>query len=727
MQRRGGGGGASGAGVDARAARNFLLSLFDGAVAGSGTQRGRGAGGGRSVGRLGPGSRQRDGEWTCSCGFNTNRPARTACFHCGRPRDAAAVRDGAGSKGQGKRWAADGKGRKGGPPYDASGGLGKGPVGAGGSRPLLGWHGRNPLGGSAGGDQGKGLVREAPWNGKGSPASLGSKGGGAWTRDGPAAADGGKGAAKGAKGSDGKELRGPGGDQGRPTWARPRVVLDEEGYELVQPRRIRVAEGEPQSGTCTSAVVDGGGQGAWATATTTTRPRWSDEDDSDIDVDDGGEVGGDGGDDEGGDGGGDAQWEWEADPSQLRAAYEEHARAARDLERRGICGAALATLQQARDEAERKWRETKPPAPLPKRLEWADAKVRKAQAALTRVRLELDSFDEETDRKRAEICARVHVAQQWYQWRKKQLDDVHEEAAETAPRRRNGTTSGGNTEDIRKKIRGFMLPEMQAILEDVPTGSSLHERLSLFAAGLADAEAKLGAPPQGEEGPTCYHMGDDESCQGDWEQDYQGTARDEATQDDRTGGLGRDDKPVEWRADGPGRWSKKGAPRGEGQQQGPLAAATAAQNNAGGAAGESAAAGGGPEAATATGAAGGDDGDGGEGRAGKHRRRQSDTEATGQERAAADARRARELQQQLERAAAVQERSYRDGQGGFGSEAALSAAAQSFVLQVQKVQAQAGEMGVEPRAEDGRTLLQLSPAELDQWARDNLGDDAMHD
>ncbi len=124
----------------------------------------------------------------------------------------------------------------------------------------------------------------------------------------------------------------------------------------------------------------------------------------------------------------------------------------------------------------------------------------------------------------------------------------------------------------------------------------------------------------------------------------------------------------------------------------------------------------------------GDDGDGeGGARAGKHRRRQSEAEAAEEERAATDARRARELQRQLEQASAAQERSYREGHGGFGSEAALSAAAQAFVLQVQRVQAQAGEMGVEPRAEDGRTLLQLSPAELDQWARDNLGDSDMHD
>ncbi len=92
---------------------------------------------------------------------------------------------------------------------------------------------------------------------------------------------------------------------------------------------------------------------------------------------------------------------------------------------------------------------------------------------------------------------------------------------------------------------------------------------------------------------------------------------------------------------------------------------------------------------------------------------------------ATDARRAEELQRQLESATAAQELSYSQGKGGFGSEAALSVAAQGFVLEVQRAQARANEMGVEPRAQDGRTLLELAPAELSLWIQENLeGDEA---
>ncbi len=81
----------------------------------------------------------------------------------------------------------------------------------------------------------------------------------------------------------------------------------------------------------------------------------------------------------------------------------------------------------------------------------------------------------------------------------------------------------------------------------------------------------------------------------------------------------------------------------------------------------------------------------------------------------------------MERASAAQEKSYQEGTGGFGSEVALSWAAQKFVLDVQRAQAQAGEMGIEPRSADGRTLLELSPMELKQWVEEHLDAEDMRD
>ncbi len=683
-----------------QAARQLLLSLFDGALAGGGQGGRRGNGSNNRGGsRQGPGARPREGEWPCVCGFGTNRPYRGACFACGRPRDAAEVNGAAAAKGNAGRWMADNAGQKSGRPCTTNEGYqqGKGPVGAGGSRPLLGWGGRGPLGGPAGGGHCKGTATVPNWSGKGPPSvTTGGKDG---NRAKAGHGDVGKGASKGGAGDGGKTAP-VGGDVGKGgSWVRPPAVYDDDGYELVQPRKVR-ATGD-QQGDCTTATKGASDGGTMAG---TTRRRWSDDEDSDDgDMrDEGDEADGDAWD------AGD-EHEWAVDPKQLRTTFEEHAKVVREMERRGNHGPALETLRAARDEAERRWRETKPPAPLPKRLEWAEAKLRKSQAALTRLRLQLDAFDEETDRKRAELCGRIQEAQEWYNWRQQQLDSVHAEAADRAPGRRGGASEADRTVELRKQIRSRTLPEMQAILEEVQEGTELHGRLALLVAGLADAEARTGEQQEGE-GPTQYNLYDGDSMhgmqgEGDHDEDDSGGAHGDARAGDGKGG-----RPTGWRPEGPGRWTRTGRGRDTDADGGSKGGSGKGAHSAGG------------DATPPTSA---DSGDGT--RAGKSRRLCSDEEAKEDERAESDARRARELQRQLEQATAAQQQSYNEGRGGFGSEAALSVAAQRFVLDVQRAQAQAGEMGVEPRASDGRTLLELSPSELRQWVGDNLDADEMQD
>ncbi len=726
MQRRGGGGGggAGGGGFDANAARQLFMSLFGGALPGGGQHRGSGFSGSRGGRRMPAGARPREGEWACQCGFSTNRAYREACHQCGRSRDVAEVSGDAGTrggKGFGKRGAADGKSQRDMRTLAPSAGMGKGPMGAGGSRPLLGGRDRGPLGGSAGGGSFKGNAWASGCAGKGpSVSGMGGKPEG----KGKTGNGGGcNGAAKGNAGGGGAAACAGEWGSGHAAWVRPATVRDEDGYELVQPRRIRADKGSPKGAEDYEAAKGNGGKGTYAEV---VRRRWSDEGDSDDDDMDDQEAG----EEEEGcgveDGGA-----WEEDPAQLRAEYEEHARAARELERRGSYGPALATLQAARDEAERRWRDAKPPAPLSKRLDWAETKLRKAQAALTRVRLELDAFDEDTDKRRAAICNRVQEAEGWYQWRKQQLDVLHNEAAENAPGRRGEASGSGGADVLRKKIRAHTLPEIQAILEDVPEGTDLHGRLALLAAGLADAEASHEGHIEGE-GPATYHMGDGDS-QEDWEEEMQGAFEEGGTQGQGPRGRPQGNRPAEWRPEGTGRWTRAGTHRGNVQHPQLDGAAAAApetrrpnHDDMGKGAGKGGA-GGGPTTATTPAAAEGDADDGGATRAGKHRRLQTAAEADEEERAASDTKRAEEFKKQVERATAAQEQSFRDGKGGFGSEAALSAAAQGFVLRVQRVQAQAGEMGIEPRAQDGRTLLELSPAELEQWVHNNLGDDEMRD
>ncbi len=189
------------------------------------------------------------------------------------------------------------------------------------------------------------------------------------------------------------------------------------------------------------------------------------------------------------------------------------------------------------------------------------------------------------------------------------------------------------------------------------------------------------------------------------------------------GGKG---KASEWRSEGPGRWSRAAAaskamgPSAEATPQAAVAGAAAQAEGgteAGGAADTTAGGMGarGHDQGGATADAPTDSGDE-DGKPPKHRRRQSDEDAKCGAREA-DRKRAEELRAQQAAAAAAQIESYNAGAGGFGSEVALSLAAQKFVVEVQGAQRRAARQGVEPRAEDGRALLELTPMEA------NLGED----
>ncbi len=699
MQRqRGGrnanGGGADGAAGQRAAAKQLLLSLLDGAFPGA---QGGGGGGGRS---RAPSGQQRAGEWACPCGFRTNRPSRDKCFSCLRPRDTAGAQyKGAGPKGAGKggdrpvaapaRGARSGKGSEG--RYD-------GPVGANGSRPLLGGRGQSPprggteartggpnKGGAWGAVQGK---ASAKGSSMGEDTAAAGKGPGAQVHE-----PGGKARHEGGKG--------PG------KWVRPQQVEDDEGYLLVQPRRVR-CQGDVSGGTQPQAAVDNAtwGRGDEGRA---ARPRWADEDDSDADDDAYME------DDRRDDDGGDPSEECTAagsDPRELKAEYDELAKAVREMERQGRFaqhGSAIKALREARDRAEREWRGAKSPPPLPKRLARAEAKLGKARQALENARIALETFDEQADKQRAALLGRIDEAEAWHNWRQEQVDELHAEAGERAPCWRQPVETAGS-EEVRERIREQFLPELQAVIEHVAGNPEVVDRLSVLAAGLAEAEGRLEANVSGS--VQAFNMASDDVPTEDWDRDddWPGGTGDQEDRDG--GGEGSNTRAAGWKPEGQGRWTRAGA-----ALQALQAPASGAPNSTNGSAGA-----GEPAEGRGSGGKGRTGDDVGESPA-KSRKCGGDEEAQADARAAADRQRALELLHEQRAAEEAQVASFNQGQGGFGSQAALSAAAQKFVLEVQRAEARAGKCGVEAKHADGRQLLELTPMELAEWVRTQLGDE----
>ncbi len=627
-------------------------------------------------------------------------------------------------------------------------------MGADGSRPLLGGSGgptcmHRGTTAKGGGNGGKGATAL-----EGGKASGGEAGRRIWGTELSGANSGNVGAPRDGPGE------GKGGTtKGTWTWAKPAPAIDDEGYEMVQPRRVRVQAGDDMA-------VDQGQEPQHNVQPTIppTRPRWADDasddgGDGDEDLQDDGDDWGmeDWGEDDG----------MDTDPKTLRANFEAHARMVRDMERRGReyrGSPALETLRAARDAAEKAWRDAKAPAPLPVRMGRAEEKLDRAGAALTKARLALDDFDERAERQREELVQRIAEADKWFRWRQQQLDLLHEEAGERVAAKRQGADTAGGAGGIRSRIKADFLPAVQELLEHVEGNPEIVEKLALLAEGLEEAERDLGAAHADRVTESYDIAGDDSADEGGGKGERKGPGCCGAQRYGEAAREGsRSGKASVWKPEGAGRWTRRTAgddaqPQGKGPNaqgtgappaEGADGAAPPAQAKPLGKTGaepsrscgsNTPVAGAAAEGATSadqpngSGASGSSEVDhvqprapSGEGegehevqeQAAKHRRRRTAAEA----RQEMDAKRAMDLLQEQQAAMAAQLQSHQAGTGGFGSEAALSMAAQRFVHEVRQAEARAAKKGIDPR-HDGRALLELSPMELQQWVQANLGEES---
>ncbi len=718
---RGGGGLAEGApGGNTQALRQLFWSVFG---VGGGANGGGGAGGGR---RGGKGARAREGEWPCTCGF-PNRAYRSHCYACGRERPSARAQSAAGGKGKG---GGEAIGRNGNGNGDKFGGQqqqqrqqqqpggkgmgyvgtrrggGGGPVGAGGARPMLAsWGDRVDTSTTAFKVEGraaraKGVAGERSEDamGKGPPTAAstctegwrnpGCSGGMPSGSGGPAAAGGPKGC-----------------------WAKPPKLVDADGFTTVQPRRTWQPAEQMHR-----AANDG--PAAEHAQVADTRQRWSDQEsddemyaEDDLEAEEQYNVGNPGDGDD-------------ADPQRLRSVYEAYARAVRDMERRMRGDGdqedpALRTLRDARDEAERAWRGAKPPAPLPIRMGRAQTKLDKANAALRKARHAIEEFDEWAGNQRADLVRKAEEARQWYLWRNKQMEDLHAEAAGRACSNGGGAgDSTGCNPGMAGRIVDEWLPEVQAIMEHLQGNPEVEERLANLAAGMHSASQDACGPGNGA--TQHYDIGGDGEAWGHpTNQGHEDAHRDSEAPSPANNNATKGGKAA-WRPEGAGRWAKAKPEHGacqapavgtqlmqrpnSGDDAGNAALATAvgtASPSAGGATASSGNKRGAEDSADAKGAV----------------RQKTEAEA----REEADRQRAAELIQQQQATIAAQQASHEAGAGGFGSQAAQSAAAQQFLDDVCKTVERARRLGIDPTA-DGRQLVELSPMELTQWVAEKLGD-----
>ncbi len=448
----------------------------------------------------------------------------------------------------------------------------------------------------------------------------------------------------------------------------------------------------------------------------------------------------------------DGQEALEASPEELRQTWLAECRAVKSLESQGrhSASAALAAARDARDEAEAAWRRAMGPTPVSVRMGRAQQRLDKAAKALERCRLELVAFDEEMDKRREALQRRIDEAEDRYWTRSGQLDELHAEAGELAA----GTAGANGPRRAGGEACDAVAADLQALAESLPEDSDARCSVNLILAKLANAA--------GHSGPQRFDIADAEAG-------VRSGAR-LAEQPNRGGADGG----AHWAEDSTGRWNRRAAAAAMGKgpsgdddgwqwPKKPVRVSGGSSNmqgsNSTGAASSGCNAapldngsghlGGGAgceqgeastreprkpievggesnQAAEAASGADADAGPRGGARPGQGRKRGGEAEAgthqkshrgddvaleVSVELAGDDAARAAQLQK--EQAIAVW--AARNAQAIFGDESSRAIAGQLYAHKVQAVVQRAREVGVDPKADDGRELVELAPEDFTKW------------
>ncbi len=511
--RRNGGGDDGDANAMLRRGLRDLLDKVDRAAAGSngdasggrtngarGGSRGREASRRSNDGRTGPAGRAgaaggnrpaQEGDWTCGvCHFCPNFARRRTCFKCGRQRSPRAA---------GRPAAANGPGS-----------LTKGPIGAGGMRPLLG--ARNEARGATAGAS-KDADRAPSYRVPG--ASVAARVGAATACGAP------QGGAKG--GSSGGTATPPMADvNSRCAAAGSRTrggTVDDEGFQRVERRNARKGDASTTAGSDDSVGTrqadDDTGRQEGDRDTTATE---GDRDDGDA--------------------------EGTPTTAELQQAWLDEVALVRKLRSQGVQAGhpAMRAACAARDAAEQTWRGSKEPAPASVRLGRAQAKLDRAVELQADARSAILEAEKEHKERMAVLQATMGECTERVRLRRQQLRDVQREVGAGGGGVHDGRQAKAQQAAIRlvhQTICTEVGPTIAALAEQVdteaPAWTALNSLLGKLSASKAALEGAVG--PQGAD-----HFDIGEPHHDEWEGGSEWSESHELGGQAREGGAGgRDD------------------------------------------------------------------------------------------------------------------------------------------------------------------------------------------
>ncbi len=475
LQRLQGSGGGNRAGGFAGAAERTSGDEFVRGARGRSTANACPPSGGSKTRAAGVERQSRPGDWRCACGFAPNFAHRTRCFACNKQRPA-----GAGGGGGGR-----------------SSGQAGGPLGANGLRPLLAWD-KSRLGPPPAGDASP--THRVP----GSSAAARK---GAEIAAARAVEEAGKAAA--ARSSATGSSKGA-------------VEMDADGFTLVQKsRKGKKLNGGGQvagdrgdddcaDGGNSAAVPAGGGHervgktAATATDGDATTVQAGAASDAACDPADGDEE------DDGHE---------ESDPSELRKLWEREVAVVKALGKQLPAGhPAMVAACAARDAAEKTWRAAKEPAPLAIRLSRAQAKLDRALEQQGEVLEAKCKLEQDFKEKMAAIFDRLEEHRCRISARRRQLEDIQEEAGALAP---SGIKRGGG--DAIRRACGTLrdvAPVISLLAGQVDANSPAWQALHGVLGSLQTSQRLLEDAVGAKTAAASYDIGDGDRSEAAWSESH---------------------------------------------------------------------------------------------------------------------------------------------------------------------------------------------------------------
>ncbi len=256
--------------------------------------------------------------------------------------------------------------------------------------------------------------------------------------------------------------------------------------------------------------------------------------------------------------GGDGSADGELGEQDLRQLWQDYQRACRRMERDSTIPASFVAQARAlRDDAERKWRAAKTPQPLSKRMRWAEADLRAAEAKEEAHRNELAQHLEDSARRTRELEARLKVDEDRTARKRAILQNVLAEGVPgTDPVADKARTTVAAT--AATGIATSIAPQLAAAIErlgtpmDGDTAEGVRQELQLVAVSVANLHEMLKGTqmPSGPLGSEAAHFDISSGDGGGGDDDADGGA------DDGGGGKRRALSATGNGASAGARWTK---------------------------------------------------------------------------------------------------------------------------------------------------------------------------